>query len=198
MNPSVTPSLSLQSTARRSPLGLILLALYWIGTVLGSAPFASGQGVSNLEQQVKAVFLYQFVKYVKWPPLDESETGTPLVIGVYRESSVLRYLKETIENPAKSNRVLIVRQIETLAQPPFCQVLFIDKAYKRQLPEILTAVNGKPVLTVSDSDGFAEKGGIIQFVNVDGKIKFIINHTAAKSAGLTINARLLALARKVY
>ena len=165
---------------------------------MGPVRDASAQSASNLEYQVKAVFLYQFVKYVKWPLPDSPGTGNPSIIGIFRESPVFPYLKETIKKPGRNDRSLSVQQLENVEPLITCKVVFFDKAYRIQWEDVLGTLADKPVLTISDSDGFAEKGGIIQFVTVGGKIKFIINNSAAKKAGLAISAKLLNLAQKVY
>lgn len=198
MKPFEPSTFSSKSAKRRSFLCLISLLFLFAGAVMGPVRDASAQSASNLEYQVKAVFLYQFVKYVKWPVPDSPKTGTPLTVGIFHESSIIPYLKETVKKPANNNRSFSVRQMESLEQLITCKVVFFDKAYRKQWEDLLDTVADKPVLTISDSDGFAEKGGIIQFVTVGGRIKFIINNSAAKKAGLAISAKLLNLAQKVY
>ncbi|MBM3263272.1 MAG: YfiR family protein [candidate division Zixibacteria bacterium] len=145
---------------------------------------------------MKAVFLYQFVKFVKWPPTEFPSPNTPIDIGVLGESPVFKYLAETVAEQKGNDRKLTVRSFRD-ADRAACQVLYIDAALKNDMPRILETFAGKPVLLVSDIDGFARQGGTIQFVNTGGKIKFIINHSAAQKAGLSISARLLALAQSV-
>jgi hypothetical protein len=46
-------------------------------------------------------------------------------------------------------------------------------------------------------EGFAEAGGVMQFVIEDSRVRFVINLAAAERARLQISAKLLALARVV-
>jgi len=75
-----------------------------------------------------------------------------------------------------------------------CQILFVSSSEKKNFPEIIRHLQGMPVLTVAETDGFLEAGGMINFVEQDGKIRFQISDTAAKAAHLKISSKLLSLA----
>jgi len=78
-----------------------------------------------------------------------------------------------------------------------CQVLFVGASEKKRLAEILDLVKAKPVLTVGETEGFTEQGGVINFVKKDGKVRFEIDLAAARMAQLSISSRVLSLADKV-
>ena len=89
---------------------------------------------------------------------------------------------------------VVVRRFGDLSHLGSCHILFISRSAKGSLPEVLAAVGRRSVLTVSDMEAFARAGGIIGFVLQAGKIRFEINHEAARRANLTVSSRLLQLA----
>jgi hypothetical protein len=58
----------------------------------------------------------------------------------------------------------------------------------------MAALKGRSILTVGDTEGFAEDGGIIRFVTEKNRIRFRINVDAAEAAHLVISSKLLRLA----
>jgi len=90
---------------------------------------------------------------------------------------------------------LTVTQTEALARPAGCQVLFISRSEREKLPQILTAVGDAPVLTVGDTNGFADRGVIINFVLEGSKVRFEINTDSADRAWIKISSKLLQLAK---
>ena len=66
---------------------------------------------------------------------------------------------------------------------------------RARLGQILENVRGQSILTIGDTDGFAQLGGIVNFVLEDGKVRFEINPESAGRARLRISSRLLTLAR---
>ena len=68
----------------------------------------------------------------------------------------------------------------------------------KQLSEILNSLRGTSALVVGESDGFAERGGGIQFFLEDNKLRFAVNVDAVQKARLSVSSKLLALARIVH
>jgi len=76
-----------------------------------------------------------------------------------------------------------------------CDLLFVGRSAERELPWLLEGLKGT-VLTVSDIEGFSDRGGVIEFVMEDNKVRFIISREAAEKAGLRISSKLYWLSRK--
>jgi len=148
------------------------------------------------EYPVKAAYIYNFVKFIEWPPALEGVQPGRIVIGVWGEGEQVRALKDLNGKSAKG-KVIEVRQVSSRDQLTSCQVLFICASEEKQLKHILHQCNTLPILTISSLPGFAETGGDIGFFLADNKVRFSINLEATKQAGLAISARLLALARIV-
>jgi len=158
------------------------------------------QSPRTSEYQLKAVFLFNFVQFVDWPatPQDsQPPTLAPLLIGILGDDPFGPFLDETVRGERLGARPIQVRRYRRIADLEECQVLFISRSENERLPEILSAVKHRPVLTVSDGDGFANQGGMIQFVTDKSRIRLRINLDAAEAANLTISSKLLRVAEIV-
>jgi uncharacterized protein DUF4154 len=175
-----------QSRARRLALPLFLLLLA-VPALLGAQKAA--------EYDVKAAFLYNFTKFVDWPP-EAFPDPNSLRICVLGEDPFGKSLQAVTDEQVGSHK-LIVTRTESLAKPTGCQVLFISRSERDRLAQILAAVKGSPVLTVGDTDGFANRGVMINFVPEGSKVRFEINTDSAERAGIKISSKLLQLAKRI-
>ncbi len=164
----------------------------------GSAPPVNGQSSSAGEYEVKAAYLYNFAKFVEWPEKALLNSTAPIVLCVYGEDPFGRALDETVKGKSVNNRDLAIHRAKSLQELKRCQVVFIDGAEGKRLPEILRELQGSSVLVVGESSGFAEQGGQIQFQLEDNKVRFSINVDAVERAHLKISSKLLALAKIVH
>jgi hypothetical protein len=143
------------------------------------------------EYQVKAAFLKNFVKYVEWPPPSAALTLCILGDDPFKEA-----LAGT--DDVGGGRKLAYRRIATAREAGGCQAVFVPFSQRDALPEILAALEGKPVLTVGDGEGMAAAGLMLSFLIEDQKVRFEANLAPARRAGLSISSRLLSLARTVH
>lgn len=149
-----------------------------------------------LEYQVKAAFLYQFFKFVEWPPHALGATHRTICIGVVNGGPIVSAL-QSVEGKEAKGRLVVVKRFKALEELDFCHILFISAGMEDRLAEILDHLKGTSTLTVSDIDGFAKRGGMINFITVENKIQFEINVETAEKASLQISSHLLKLARIV-
>lgn len=144
------------------------------------------------EYQVKAVFLFNFAKFVEWPPNAFPDGNTPLVIGVLGQDPFGPHLDDTLRGELIDNRPLIVQRYRNFAEIKRCHILFISRSESDHLNEIVANLRERRILTVTDADG-AQSGVMIRFIREGSKIRFRINAEAAKAANLTISSKLLRL-----
>ena len=163
---------------------LLLIALV-IGAVR-SAPFA--QEVAN-EYRVKAAYLYNFVKYVEWP--DTSKRRILICVAGHNPFGTL--LDSMVRNE-RVHGVPLVTEVIIEARTD-CDVLFTPS--KANIPAYLRGVAGLPTLTVGETPGFVEQGGMIRFYPEGVNVRFEINPVAATRVNLKISSRLLQLAKIV-
>jgi hypothetical protein len=167
------------------------LALLFAGSVC--SPFAQ-ISQSAPAHDVKAAFIFNFTRFVTWPPLT---AGQPFRVCVIADETSTDAIDRAMQN-----ETIFGRKAETLVpasaeQARSCQVLFVGQDEISRGAPVLSAVRSLPVLTVGDGPAFLERGGIIQFVEVEGRIRFDVNLAHAARAQLSINARMLRVAREV-
>jgi YfiR/HmsC-like len=154
----------------------------------------SAQNTISPEYQIKAVFLFNFARFVDWPPKAFSTSETPMVIGVLGEDPFDGYLDETVRGEKVNGRSLVVQRYRRVSDIKICHVLFISRSEAGSLDSVLASLKNRPILTVADIDGFTSRGGMIQLGKEKNKIRMHINLRAAKAADLTISSKLLRVA----
>jgi hypothetical protein len=173
----------------------ICLAM-WMAVFAGNQPLRGQSGGSG-EYDVKAAFLFHVAQFVEWPPETFKDANSPLTYCTIGEDPFRGALDQSLSGKTIGARPLRVRHVKQLQEMEGCQVLFIGEKEKKRLEEAITGVSGHAVLTVGESEHFAQEGGMIGFCAEDNKIRFEINVGAAERAKLKISAKLLALAKTV-
>ncbi len=151
------------------------------------------------EYEIKARFLLQFPEFVSWPAnsgLNDPEK--PFVILVLGDSPFGTKLDQLAAGRKIQGHPVQIRYAKDPAALDGCQMVFICASERRLLDVLVARAASQPVLTVADSDGFGERGVMINLVIEASLPRFEINRSSAKGAGLAFNAQLLGLARKVY
>jgi hypothetical protein len=175
--------------ARRLALcGAFALAILLQGSATAAEP---------TEYQVKAVFIFNFSHFVEWPAQAFTAPAEPFVVGILGGDPFGERLDEVVLNEHVAEHPIVVRRFHNIDEIGNCQILFIDRSEGAQLGHILAALNGRSILTVSELDGAAQRGAMIQFVKDNNRIRLRINAEAARSAGLVISSKLLRLAEVV-
>jgi hypothetical protein len=175
---------------RRRPALALLLAVFF--AIPGNARAQAAE-----EYELKAAFLYNFAKFVDWPPAAFPDPNASFRICVLGKDPFGGSLQDAVGGEEIAGHKLIVVRTNFLPKPAGCQILFISRSERDQTAQILLAVKDSPVLTVGDSPGFLEQGGVINFLLEGTKVRFEINNEAAVRARLTISSKLLQLARRV-
>jgi hypothetical protein len=176
----------------RKTFGLVLCFL-----VLGSSSRTFGAGDDEAEYQLKLAFLYNFAKFVLWPPDAFHGPEAPLTICVAGEDPFKGALKAVLRGRTVGGHALELRTLKQAGDPRSCQIVFVRSSEKRAAPGILAQVKGGVTLTVGEAKGFTEQGGMINLTMRDNKIGFEVNIEAASQSHLQISSKLLALARIV-
>lgn len=151
----------------------------------------------DVERQVKAAYLYKFGSYVEWPEQTFASADSPLRIGVIGEDALADELAQLTAGRTINGRPVIVRKLRREDSISGLNVLFIGQSTAGRTAGILAAAKGQPMLTVTESDDALALGSMINFVVVDGKVRFEIAPRTAGQGNLSISARLLAAAYKV-
>jgi hypothetical protein len=170
----------------------LLLAMLTIMMMTSFKSPQQGKGSSH-ENQLKAVFLFNFTQFVQWPTSSFNETE-PFVIGVLGKNIFKSYLEKTVEGELVNNRPIVIRYFDKVSPDLHeCEILFIEKSFP-EINRCLEEVRGKAILTVSDDENFMKKNGMLRFYVESSKIRLEINKNAVGTSGLEISSKLLRLA----
>src|SRR5437899_6860845 len=175
-------------------LALILVAA---GALTGGIPQAGTQSEPPTEYQIKAAFLYNFAKFVEWPADAFADPHAPIVLGVVGEDPFGSVLDKIVLGKTVNGRGLVIKRLKPGSDLRNCHILFVSSSERKHMSQILESLQGSSVLTVGETDRFAQSGGVINFIFEENKVRFEINSETAARAGLKISSKLLALARIV-
>ena len=175
----------------------VVLALLLMIAFLGMRP-ASAQGeLQATEPRVKAAFLFKFGSYVEWPSGTFASANAPLTIGVVDADTLADELTAIVAGRSLDGRPVVVRKLHAGDATAGLNIIFIGKTSSRRTAEILSPIKGRATLAVTESEDALDFGSTINFVIVDGKVRFDVALPPADAGGLKISSRLLAVARKV-
>lgn len=166
--------------------------------LLLQAGVAGGETRVAEEYTLKAAYLYNFAKFVQWPEGAKAE-GDPIRVCVLGEDPFGAGL-DKIRGRKAQNREITVARMSDLPKgaPPACDILFVTESEARAVDNLVASLADYPILTVSDTEEFVQRGGMIGFRNIEQRIKFEINIAASDRARLTISSFLLQLALAVH
>jgi len=179
-------------------LGILIVAL---SVSLSWAPGALAQdrdSSNSSEYLIKAGFIFNFAKFVEWPQTTFAQPDSPIVIGILGTDPFGAIIDQIVQDKKIGGRGFVVKRLKWGADPKDlkeCKILFVGASERIHVDELVQIVRGLPILTVGETPGFAERGGVIRLVLEDNKVRFEVNVDAAHQAGLTISSRLLTLAR---
>jgi hypothetical protein len=175
----------MRGLAGRKTVASLLLAL-----ALGATAVCARS--TTLEYQVKASYLYNFLQFITWPvdAFGKDNRFNLCVVGAERFGAAL----DEIAGERADGREIAVRRLDRSAQARAarCHLLFIA-AHE---PGAATAevIGERGLLTVGETPRFLQRGGVINLVKIDGRIRFEVNQQAARQAGLVVSSRILSLA----
>ncbi|MGH9815001.1 MAG: YfiR family protein [Candidatus Acidiferrales bacterium] len=179
-----------------SRIGVLLLIVPCAASLPARKAGLAAHAPAPSEFEAKATYLYNLGKFVEWPEPALAQ-GDSFAICVLRRDPFGPILDGTLVGQTLKGKPAVARRIARVQDAAGCRILFISASQRAQLAHILAAVSGMPVLTLSDIEGFAARGGMVQFVLDDRRVRFELNVAPAASAGLTLSAQLLRVAKSV-
>ncbi len=167
---------------------IILVSIVLISSELALA--------DKIEYRVKAAYLYQFTKFIQWPAFTLEKKDSPIRICVLGDNPFGTVL-DKLSKKTSQNRFLTLKYLtfpKNSSDFVNCQLIYISRSEEQRLTQILQLTENHPVLTVSDMNNFASRGGIIGLVLDNRKIRLEINFEASATAGVKISSKLLEIA----
>ena len=148
------------------------------------------------EYEVKAAYLLNFLKFVQWPNSTAGSDNT-ISICVLGHDPFGVALDRIVSGQQIDGKNVVTRRIDRALDVNGCRVLFIDASESGQLASTIMALDDLPVLTVSEMPDFVSRGGIIQFLLKEGRVRFEVNLMRAQRIGLMMSSQMLNVASAV-
>jgi hypothetical protein len=156
---------------------------------------AAATGDRPRDAAVEAVFLLNFGRFVTWPAVDARAPG--FAVCVLGQDPFGPLLDAALARETIDGQPVVARRLTAATDARACRILFVSASEDRQLAAVMAAVDRASILTVSDLPRFVDRGGMIQFVIEQSRVRFTINLDATARAGLTVSSNLLRVAADV-
>jgi hypothetical protein len=176
------------------PPWFLAVVLAWM---LIDAPCLPAQSPKPTDYDVKAVYLYNFGRFVEWPTSGIAAKDDSFNICVLGQDPFGPALDATLAGETIDGKSVVARRISSPEESGNCRIVFMSAGEEGRMNKIIDALNKEGVLTVSDMPQFSQHGGMIQFVLEEKKVRFEVNLTAVQRAGLTLSSELLKVATAV-
>jgi hypothetical protein len=175
----------LQPSPTRWTMPLCVLFVLTVGTTMQTQEIE--------EHRLKAAFMFNFAKFISWP---HAESDSKLTVCIVNSKDVAQALEAVAKGKTVDAREVVIQQLSFPAPLESCRLLFIGSGGKK-IDEVLLAAKELPVVTVGEDEKFLRRGGMINFVLDEGRLRFEINTDAVSHSGVTISSKLLNLAKNI-
>ena len=149
------------------------------------------------EYQLKAAYLFNFLKFVQWPDSVFKNDSSTIIIGVLGKDPFGSTLDKIVYGEKIENHLIIIKRFNSLDDLKYCHALFISSSEEDSVQAVLKGVGKSSILTISDIDNFSSNGGDIGFYVENNKLRFTINIKSLQRSNLKISSKLLRLAKIV-
>jgi len=177
--------------------GQTLLSLVLCYLFTGAPQPAWAQSDDDAEYKVKLAFLYNFAQFIQWPPDAFPDSHAPLTVCIAGADPFRTEVEQDLRGRAVGGHPIEIRKLKSNDPPAGCHIIFIPAGEKKMAEKLVAAAKGSNTLTVGETKGFADLGGVINLTVEENKLRFEINLDAAMQTRLKISSKLLALARIV-
>jgi hypothetical protein len=171
-----------------------LLLSYLLG---GMPTEVRAQGEDDAEYKVKLAFLFNFAQFIQWPPDAFQDANAPLMVCVAGADPFHSEIEQELRGRIVGGHPIEIRKFRSNDQPAVCHIIFIPAGEKKLAEKLVAAAKGSNTLTVGETKGFADMGGVINLTVEQNRLRFEINLDAAMQTRLKISSKLLALAKIV-
>lgn len=191
----------MRQTKHRAAIALAAAVLV-VGWLVNDLPQATaqqdGSGTINREYQIKAAFLYNFGRYVQWPPEAFRDARAPFVIGFVGPSPVIPESQRIAKAKKIQERPIQIRQFSDAKEVEGCHILFLPVVVEPETrAEVIRRVSGSHLLLVGESSDFLDQGGVMNLVVEQNRVRVHVAEKAAQREKLTISSQLLRIATVV-
>ncbi len=161
--------------------------------MLPAAAPAPAQAID--EYEVKAAFLFNFMRFVEWPPAGPAGPGSPFQLCILGDDPFGPLLDRMVHGKTVGGHPLQILRLKDAPEVRPCRIVFVRREENGKAAKLMEAVRGLPILTIGESHEFAQIGGMIYLTMQNDRVGIVINPKPAERAGLRISGKLMSLAR---
>jgi hypothetical protein len=140
------------------------------------------------DYRIHSVFIYNFTKYFNW----KNDAGSEFTIGVLGSTALKAELEKRFETkPFINDKRVVIKEFRSVDNiTGGCQMLIIPAMQSGKLDDVLAKLNGKNTLVITDKEGLGKKGSGINFIKVDGKLRFELNRAALQKNNILASSEI--------
>lgn len=150
-----------------------------------------GITASAQNERFKALFLYNFTRYLEWPSAVQQGDFVILVIG--NKDKMTGELQQIAAKKKVGSRAIVVREMSEASGVSQCHMVYVPKSEKSMLASVVAAAGGQPVVVVSDAGGAIAKGAAFNFIESGGKTQFEVSPSTLEKHKIKVSNSLLSL-----
>lgn len=154
---------------------------------------ANGQSNVTRQEDIQAAFLYNFAKFIEWPPGSFVNGVVSFRIQIIGRDPFDGRLDKIVLGKKLHDRPIEVIHSFEEAHAGLVHIAFVSSSEEKRLDSLLKAYRPLHVLTVSDIADFTRRGGMIGFVTQSGAVRFNFNQAAVEQSQLRVSSRLLVM-----
>lgn len=146
--------------------------------------------VNGSQSMFKALFMFNFAKYIEWPNMEQQ---SEFVIGVLGNDEIIPELNKLAGARKINNKKIVVKSVKTPAEGNGVHIFYVPNTKSNQIQKVVANFKGSPTLIVTDKPSLCKVGSHINYVTVDGKMKFEVNKQNIINHNLNVDPKLVAL-----
>ncbi len=163
-------------------------------TMIAALMILLSLSLTSQEPMFKALFIFNFAKYIEWP---NQESESEFIIGVYGNDPIIGELNKLAAARKINNKSIVVKRVSSPSELPNAHIFFLPNKGSDNMREVTSYYAGKPTLIITDQSNFCSRGAGINYVMQDGKLKFEIKRSNITSHGLNIDPKLITLGTEI-
>jgi hypothetical protein len=176
---------------RHFRFALLLIGLLLAGLPVMTCKAGAQEAADRDVYQQKAQMIFAFLRQTVWPQRKLQGANVPLVVGIYGPDRVSGYLEEIIAGQTVNGRTVMIKRVSAKEELGMCHLLYVSSTDAARVAIALHESHHDNVLTVGETVNFNESGGVIQFLDTDGRLGYVANLENAKRERLTLGGFLL-------
>lgn len=137
------------------------------------------------QEKVYSLLMLSFAKGIQWPDYPANQKFT---IGVLEYPPLAAELMSSVGASKIGTRSVEVKEYANADEISNCQILFIPAYKARQLAQIISKLGKSPMLIVTNKSDLIQRGSDVNFILVDGKLRYEMNCKRIETRGMKISS----------